>query len=141
MMTETIFVYGTLRTEFGGRMATWLSRHADFRGMGHFQGTLYEIDRYPGVLPSADRRHRVIGEIYRGCDAVLSVLDEYEQCSGLFPEPHEYRRVQSEITLTDGDTVLAWTYIYNLSTDGLERIHSGDYLHYLQQKTPDRRRC
>lgn len=134
---EYIFVYGTLRRDCGGIMAHCLSRHAEFLGMGFFQGALYEVNRYPGAVLCSEKHDRVWGELYRMHDSknVLTKLDDYEECSGRFPEPHEYKRLKAEITLPAGEPVLAWVYVYNFPVGRLERIHSGDYPRYLLEKS------
>ena len=136
MSKEYIFVYGTLRRDCGGAMANWLSCQAGFWGMGFFQGALYEVNRYPGAVPCSEKHDRVLGELYRMHDSelVLTELDDYEECSSRFPEPHEYNRLKSEITLPEGESVFAWVYVYNFPVDRLEQIHSGDYARYLFEK-------
>jgi gamma-glutamylcyclotransferase (GGCT)/AIG2-like uncharacterized protein YtfP len=57
-----------------------LEMHAVFVGTGFFQGKLYDIGRYPGVIRSRRNTDRVIGEIYRFSDPqrAFEILDEYE---------------------------------------------------------------
>jgi gamma-glutamylcyclotransferase (GGCT)/AIG2-like uncharacterized protein YtfP len=49
-------------------------------GTGSFQGKLYDIGRYPGVVRSGRNTDRVMGEIYRLSEPrrALEILDEYE---------------------------------------------------------------
>lgn len=137
MKREYIFVYGTLRSDCGGKLAHWLSRHWGFVGMGFFQGTLFEVNQYPGAVPCVETQNRVLGEVYRLYDQepVLARLDDYEECSERFSVPHEYKRVKAEINFAEGDAVQAWVYVYNLPVDRLEQIHSGDYARYLLDKS------
>lgn len=137
MSEEYIFVYGTLRRDCGGAMSAWLARHAVFLGMGFFQGKLYEVGSYPGAVPDPEKHNRVLGELYRMHDPefALTKLDDYEECSARFPEPHEYKRSKSEITLPEGGSVLAWVYVYNFPVGRLERIHSEDYARHLLEKS------
>ncbi|MGR9117040.1 MAG: gamma-glutamylcyclotransferase family protein [Gammaproteobacteria bacterium] len=137
MAREYLFVYGTLRRDCGSAMAQWLSRHASFSGKGSFPGMLYEIDRYPGAVFCSDRQCRVVGELYRLHDLnrVLTVLDDYEECSSRFSKPHEYKRIKSDIQLLKGGSACAWVYVYNLPVSQFERIESGDYVSYMLRKS------
>ncbi|MGR9053906.1 MAG: gamma-glutamylcyclotransferase family protein [Gammaproteobacteria bacterium] len=129
---DYLFVYGTLRRGFAGEWAQWLSRRAEFCGEGYCYGKLYEIDRYPGLVLSGNRNHRVIGELYRPRDwtYVLAALDEYEECAPRFRIPHEYRRIRSGVRAAGDRSVAAWLYVYNRPVENLKRIPSGDYLRH-----------
>jgi gamma-glutamylcyclotransferase (GGCT)/AIG2-like uncharacterized protein YtfP len=130
MPAEFIFVYGTLRRETATNMHNALSRHCEYSSEGHMQGKLYEVDRYPGAVESDNPKDKVYGEIYRiiNSDLVLPKLDEYEECTDKFPEPHEYIRKKLPITLSGSGSVTAWVYVFNHDVSNLIRIDSGDYL-------------
>jgi gamma-glutamylcyclotransferase (GGCT)/AIG2-like uncharacterized protein YtfP len=127
---EHLFVYGTLRRAAGSRMHHFLARHADFVGEGVCPGRLYRVACYPGLVAAADPTHLVQGEIYRlrEPEVVLPRLDEYEGCGPGSPEPALYLRRKETVTLGQGGELLAWVYVYNRPTDGLELIVSGDFL-------------
>lgn len=129
---EYLFVYGTLRSEITTPMYRYLVRHADLFDYGYFQGKLYEVNGYPGVVPSANADDQVLGEVYllKNPGKVLNILDNYEGCTPQFPKPHEYRREQVKIRLTGNNNILAWTYLYNMPVNDLYRIESGDYTRY-----------
>lgn len=130
-MSKLIFVYGTLRKESATDMYRLLARSADFVGDGYFQGILYKVDYYPGVVPSKNNQDKVLGEVYEiksDWDSVIEKLDDYEECGPKFPSPTEYIRELCPIEMIDTKTVNAWVYIYNRSVKGLERIESGDFL-------------
>ena len=60
MISDRLFVYGTLMRGFDHPMAQLLSRSADFLGTATCRGRLYLIKHYPGLVLSDDaRRHRV----------------------------------------------------------------------------------
>lgn len=124
MNPDYIFVYGTLRRDEHNPMSELLVRSAEFVGEAVYQGKLFKIDYYPGVIPSIDSNDRVSGEVYRleQADAVLELLDQYEEVGPDFLEPNEYVRQQQNVVLNDGSAVAAWIYLYNRSTQGLERI-------------------
>jgi gamma-glutamylcyclotransferase (GGCT)/AIG2-like uncharacterized protein YtfP len=123
-----LFVYGTLRERSGHAMARRMARHARLVGAASFQGKLFMVEDYPGVVPSDDPTDIVYGEVYEleQPKRMLRVLDEYE---GYDPHaPHcAYLRREHRVVLTTGVVVPAWIYIYNRETDRLERITSGDF--------------
>lgn len=124
MAVDYIFVYGTLKRDANNPLAELLTRHAEFAGEAVYRGKLFKIDYYPGVIPSDDPNDSVPGELYRldRADEVLPLLDRYEEVGPEFPEPNEYIRLQQTVLLNDGSAVSAWVYVYNRSTQGLERI-------------------
>jgi gamma-glutamylcyclotransferase (GGCT)/AIG2-like uncharacterized protein YtfP len=129
MKDEFLFVYGTLRRDVGGEMYRLLTRHSDFVGEATYQGKLYKVTYYPGVVPSNDPSDLVQGEVYRlrNPDLVLPRLDEYEECGPGFKEPTEYVRLSQEIQLRKGETLSAWVYVYNRPINGLELMPVGDF--------------
>ncbi len=130
MKDVSLFVYGTLRRDNDNEMYHLLARYADFIGDATYQGKLYKIDYYPGVVASEDPSDVVWGEVYRlrEPDFILSKLDQYEECGPGFLKPREYTRVIQPVRLRNGETILAWVYLYNRPTDSLEFVTSGDFL-------------
>ncbi len=134
MSQECLFVYGTLRR--GTRSAAALDLradlavHATWRGAAAFQGRLYSLGWYPGVVPSPCREDRVVGDVYSLPDPglILARLDAYEGCDPGSPQPTEYVRRRQTVHLEGGEIIEAWVYLYNLPTLGLPRIASGDFL-------------
>ena len=97
-MTEQntyLFVYGTLMKDTNHSMARLLTKYSEFICRASMQGQLYLIDYYPGAILSESKDDIVYGELYKLSNAswVLSQLDDYEECSSSFPEPHESSRV------------------------------------------------
>src|SRR5258705_6373979 len=132
MISDHLFVYGTLMRGFDHPMARLLSRNADFLGEARCQGRLYRmkhhrIKYYPGLVLSDDPADIVFGELYRlrERDALLGEFDMYEACGAGFPEPTEYVRVMLPLALDDGAAGEAWTYVYNWPVTGLPHIASG----------------
>ncbi len=127
-MAEFLFVYGTLRRQLIENQR--LQHHAEFIAEGTMQGRLYLVDSYPGVVDSTDFADSVRGELYQihHSAALFAILDDYEECSAAFAEPHEYRREQRQIRLADGRKFKAWVYLYNWDIRDLPQIVSGDFL-------------
>jgi len=130
MTTDRLFVYGTLMRGFDHPMARLLSAHADFLGEAICRGRLVLVKHYPGLLLSDAPSDIVHGELFhlRAGDELLRELDMYEACGEGFPEPTEYLRRLIDVTLPDGTTEKAWTYIYHWPVTDLPRIESGRFL-------------
>jgi gamma-glutamylcyclotransferase (GGCT)/AIG2-like uncharacterized protein YtfP len=126
---QTLFVYGTLRRDVGGDLCHILENYADFLDYGVYQGKLYRVGKYPGVIASSDPNDRVYGEVYRLHDPcrLLSRLDLYEECAPGFPRPTEYVRDVQFVHLLNGEVIPVWMYLYNRPIDQLELITSGDF--------------
>ena len=130
MISDRLFVYGTLMRGFDHPMAKLLSRSADFLGAARCHGRLYLIKHYPGLVLSDDPADIVFGELYRlrDRDALLGEFDMYEACGEGFPEPTEYVRRMLPVARHDGAVSEAWTYLYNWPVADLPRIASGRFL-------------
>lgn len=125
-----LFVYGTLRYQAKGKMSALLSGSASYLGEAHFQGKLYRIDYYPGVVASDHPEDLVVGDVFQlqSPDVTLPELDDYEGIGPAYEEPYEYERCLLPVTLTNGQTMRCWIYLYRYSVEGLERIADGDFL-------------
>jgi gamma-glutamylcyclotransferase (GGCT)/AIG2-like uncharacterized protein YtfP len=130
MISDRLFVYGTLMRGFDHPMAQMLSRCADYLSPARCQGRLYLVKHYPGLVLSDDPADVVFGELYRlrSASELLRELDIYEACGEGFAEPTEYVRQMLMVTPDDGAASEAWTYIYNWPVAQLPRIASGRFL-------------
>jgi gamma-glutamylcyclotransferase (GGCT)/AIG2-like uncharacterized protein YtfP len=130
MISDRLFVYGTLMRGFDHPMAQLLSRSADFIGAARCRGRLYLIKHYPGLVLSDDPADVVFGELFRlrQPDELLREFDMYEACGEGFAAPTEYIRQMLSVT-SDGQAAdEAWTYIYNWPVAHLPRIASGRFM-------------
>lgn len=111
-------------------MRHFLVQNAELLGDATFQGKLYQIDYYPGVVPSNDPADSVQGEVYHLIkpECTLLQLDRYEACGTGFDEPTEYIREIRNVKLNSGETLAAWIYLYNWPTENLRLLSSGDFL-------------
>ena len=132
MTSDRLFVYGTLMRGFDHPMARLLAGHADFLGDATCRGRLVLVKHFPGLLLSNAASDVVHGELFqlRVPDELLRELDMYEACGEGFPEPTEYLRKLIDVTLPDGTTEKAWTYVYNWPVTDLPRIESGRFLEH-----------
>ena len=129
-MQDHLFVYGTLMRGYDHPMAKLLSANANFLGEASCRGRLYKVKHYPGLVRSDEAADIVFGELYRlrAPEDLLREFDMYEACGEGFPEPTQYVRKTVSLTLADGGTSEAWTYVYNWPVERLARIASGRFL-------------
>ena len=135
-MSDYLFVYGTLRQNANHPMHQQLATHARFVAMARLQACLYQVSYYPGAVPSNNVANQVLGELYQLLqpEQLLPLLDNYEECGPGFAEPQEYRRELQQVMLESGASVIAWVYVYNRDTSGLQQIPSGDFLTTMHQQ-------
>jgi len=142
MISDRLFVYGTLMRGFDHPMARLLAANADFLGQARCRGRLYLVKHYPGLVLSDDPADVVHGELFRlrAPHELLGEFDMYEACGDGFPAPTEYVRRMLPLTLAGGlvpdasteapadASIEAWTYLYNWPIADLPRIASGRFL-------------
>ncbi|WP_319529750.1 gamma-glutamylcyclotransferase family protein [uncultured Cohaesibacter sp.] len=128
-MMRDLFVYGTLRRETGSQMHDYLAANSTHLGEALFQGQLYRIEHFPGVVPSSDPSHQVVGDVFRLNDPteMLDRLDAYEQIGNGFSEPYEFERCEAVVALRNGTRLPVWIYLYRWDVEGTEQILSGDF--------------
>lgn len=126
---DHLFVYGTLRPAMRHVLQDALRRHARWLGAGWVAGWLYDLGRYPGLVPDA-RGAAVHGDVYRlrHHRALLATLDRYEACGTRMPRPREYRRLPVQVRWKRR-RLWSWVYVYGRSTQGMRLLPGGDYLH------------
>jgi len=129
VISDHLFVYGTLMRGFDHPMAQLLSRSADFVGEARCRGKLYLVKHYPGLVLSEDEGDVVFGDLFRlrRPAELLREFDMYEACGEGFAEPTEYIRQMLKVARNDGVSHEAWTYLYNWPVTGLPRIASGRF--------------
>ena len=127
-MTERLFVYGTLMRSSHHALARDLKQRAIYEGPARFNGRLYRVTHYPGVIASSAPEDWVFGDLYTLRDpGLLQDLDRYEGCGPDDPPPTQYLRELRTVTLSSGPSVESWIYIYNRPVDQLKRIVSGRF--------------
>ena len=132
-----LFVYGSLLTSAKHPLGEMLRSRATLIGTGYIRARLYMIadprtgaDAYPGAVPSRSAADRVHGELYvlKGDPSGLfKILDDYENCSAEFPEPHEFRRRDVSVMLNDGTSASAIAYLYNWDVSRARRLPGGRF--------------
>jgi len=129
-LNPALFVYGTLRRGAPARASRVLERVATYLGPARTGGRLYDLGRYPGLVPSDDSDAWVRGEVHTLADPARALvqLDRYEGCGPEDRRPHEYDRVEREVLFDSGDVGTAWLYAYAWPIDAAREIRSGDWL-------------
>jgi len=131
MFTAHLFVYGTLMSAASGPLGRAqrrrLQREAESLGAATTTGRLYDLGRYPGLVPSENAARLVHGEVFalRNPAATLRWLDLYE---GIAPGPHdrgEYRRATRPVRLADGRKLIAWVYLCARHPNGARLLDDG----------------
>lgn len=116
METARVFVYGTLRR---GGSNSFRMDGAEFVAAATVNGRLYHISWYPGIVldPAAGP---VRGEIHQVSPERLAALDAFEG--------PEYRRVETEVTTSEGGRMSAWIWEWARPVEGFGHIAGGDWL-------------
>lgn len=116
MESKYLFVYGTLKRDSGHPMHTKMTQYASYYCNAWIQGELVDLGGYPGLVQGKDTDKNTYGEVYNinNMKALFELLDDYEECSDQFPEPHEYIRLQKNVVTDKNSTVKAWVYLYNI---------------------------
>jgi gamma-glutamylcyclotransferase (GGCT)/AIG2-like uncharacterized protein YtfP len=116
-VSDALFVYGTLRSEFDNPFARKLRGEADLVGRATVRGSIFRIADYPGYRREPDGV--VHGELWhlRDPERTLAALDDYEG--------PEYSRVMIDVQPLEPS---AWIYLYIGNVRADKRIASGDFL-------------
>ena len=136
---DCLFVYGTLRKEFGHPLGLLLASRAEFIGIGYVFGHLYDLGEYPGIQLDPSTERRVVGDVYQLHYPVqmLSDLDDYEGVSDTYSSEFPYRRVVDTVYVAEEPFPQVWIYEYTGKIEGFQRILCGDYLDYLKAREPN----
>src|SRR3954468_11922848 len=103
MISDRLFVYGTLMRGFDHPMARLLSRSAEFIGEARCRGRLYLVKHYPGLVLSNDANDVGFGELcrWRTPETSLVTFDDYEGSGPGIASPRYLRQVLP-VTNADG---------------------------------------
>ena len=128
-MSDLLFAYGFLKQKFHGSLATRTPKmDVTFVAEGRYQGHLYKVDHYPGVIFDGTAPFAILGEVLRMNDpeTLLPVLDRYEHSLPLITEDPEYERVLRPVE-TDQGVLQCWVYEYLGSVRKEQKIDSGKF--------------
>lgn len=121
-----LFIYGTLMRGQSHDLAKQFPDQVSFIRKAQWAGYLFNVNTYPGAIPSTDADAWVTGELWhvKNPEEVFVRLDDYEECSANYPTPHEYKR-SIELILIGEQTTFAWMYVYQLPITNLLKIPTG----------------
>jgi gamma-glutamylcyclotransferase (GGCT)/AIG2-like uncharacterized protein YtfP len=136
-MTDCVFFYGTLLTEFGRCRRAGIDADLTFVGRGSITGALFDVGLYAAAVRTEDGVVR--GDVYCAADpaSVLARLDDIEGAApadAVEADASLYTRAVVPVTLDDGRVLEAWVYFYNAPLGQAERIESGDYRQHVRGK-------
>ena len=120
-----VFVYGTLRR--GERNDINLLQPAPrYVGMGAVNGTLYQVDWYPGLVLDGRADVQVVGEVYEIAPTLEAVLDRVEEVTA--EADSEY--FKRELSIDVGGHALP-CLVYEINPErvrGKRVIEGGDWI-------------
>lgn len=123
-----LFVYGSL---LRGMSLSSYMEGTKFLGPAYVKADLFYLGFYPGIIKG---NQIVFGELYEVNEKQLPVIDEVEDYIELDNERSAYlRKPIKAYMLSDGMPIKAQAYFYNRSSEGKERILSGDYRKYMNK--------
>jgi gamma-glutamylcyclotransferase (GGCT)/AIG2-like uncharacterized protein YtfP len=128
-MLNLLFTYGTLLSEFTNDAAINLHRNAKLLGQARCKGEIYLLKKqYPGAVLGQANESWIDGEVWelKSPSSTLTLLDAYEECSALDPQPHDYKRTKIEIVLKN-QLQLVWIYEYVGEYELHNKIQSGNF--------------
>ncbi len=136
-MPDYLFVYGTLRKALVAKTTSELAalmKSLRFIGSGETRGQLYDLGQYPGAIVGENFATKICGEVYElnNPPEILATLDRYE---GFIPgelDASTFARIKAPVTLSNGENMQCWLYVYNDWVATGKIIASGDYAEYLE---------
>lgn len=127
MITDLLFVYGTLRRDCPNGAHPQYLAGAEFITSAQVRGKLYRVSYYPALV--LDDGGWVQGEIYRlQNEQQLARLDAYEECTYPALPEQEYQRCVIHAQTANGETFKVWVYAWQRPLENLPLIASGDFL-------------
>ncbi|MCB4808272.1 gamma-glutamylcyclotransferase [Tamlana sp. 62-3] len=132
MVSNYLFVYGTLLQSVNNSMSKFLIANSTNLGPAYCFGKLYKITWFPGAVLSENESEKIYGTLVKLHDNnnVLSHLDDYEGYNSNNASSSLFIRQKNRIYTEKGIDYMAWMYIYNQKTDEATRILSGDFLNH-----------
>ena len=136
--TYQLFVYGSLRSGFRNPVYNYLTKYFHLLGEAVVKGKFFDAGTNPVAVPATEEDSYINGELYvvNNPDEFGSAIEQLDEYEGINVEAGERPLYRREITdaFQDGNGTKAWIYWFNGNVDGMEPIHFGDILKYLQEK-------
>lgn len=127
---EHLFVYGTLRPRSAPPALAHILRFASNLGEASVPGLLYDFGSYPAAVAPPEcgsQELRVHGEVLQiaGLESWLAELDAYEGFDPASWETSLFVRTPCTATLTSGQALCCWIYLYRGTPPASAQIPSG----------------
>lgn len=134
-MQNCIFFYGTLMPGIANPLSDLIHKNTSRVGNGSYQGKLFLVGDYPGVVPDKSPKSRVFGVIHKLMHdpELLSVIDDYEGYDFENEENSLFIRKSVVIDMENGERRNCWIYLYNKDVSGLTHLPHGNYLRYRKE--------
>lgn len=112
-MKYLIFVYGTLKHDFGNHRVIEGQKFLGHAATAENNWQMYSLGGFPGVVRGDNM---IWGELYKVDEAAFA------RCDRLEGHPNFYKREQVEVLDSDGQSYVAWMYIYQGNVEGLDKV-------------------
>lgn len=115
MITDYLFLYGTLLADGVPDEVVGALKTLRRIGLAYVFGKLYDLGEYPGAILAPSSKTLIHGEIFElpATPAILKALDDYEEFDPTNKEDSLFIRTKVRARLIDGDQVDCWMYVYN----------------------------
>jgi gamma-glutamylcyclotransferase (GGCT)/AIG2-like uncharacterized protein YtfP len=128
-MTNYLFTYGTLQPGLAPSCIAPAVNKLHLIGEGSIDGELYDLSEYPGAVLNPRSTHQIHGTIFElpnNAD-ILRQLDDYEDFHPESPETSLFLRQLHPVSLTTGQTLPCWIYVYNGKPDPVRILPDGRF--------------
>lgn len=124
-----IVLYGTLMRGYDNYDKFNLSNRLSYIKKTKFNGIMYDIGGYPGVIVEEDNNRIIEGELYYIRDqSLLPKLDDFES---YYPENTKNSLyIRELIELESPKSIKAWIYLYNKSVNDKDVVKSNNWNMY-----------
>ena len=127
-MIARVAFYGSLLRSFGEQRRLCIESRLRYLGPCALSGRLYDLGRYPGLIPGEGR---VRGELYEPLDAeLIGFLDQFEGFDAEQSERSQYLRRRTDLIEPEGQ---AWVYVYNRPIEHRPWVRSGCWETYWRE--------
>ena len=128
MMSELVFLYGTLIPGQEPAEMTPAVRKLRRIGPARVKGRLYDFGEYPGAILDDSSDSSISGQVFEVPDKdLLTSLDDYERFDPEDRAGSLFVRVKRPVTLADGRKLECWIYVFDRDPGGAPIVASGDY--------------
>ena len=135
-MAEFLFAYGTLRPGMAPPDVAPLVDRMQPAGEAFVSGVLYDFGHFPGALLDRNSGSRIYGTVFRLPEegGLLPLIDAYEEFEPDCPEASLFLRVTGVASLSGGESLTCWIYVYNRQIGPAPIIEDG---RWPQRRSPE----